>query len=84
MHTAEITLPQVTIQGHYIEDAKAIVTYKRVRAERDVGYYGGIEICALESRKGRPLKRILKHMPQAQWDLLVEYTAEADYFDAGW
>jgi hypothetical protein len=84
MNTIEITLPQVTIQGHYIEDAKAIVSYKRLRAERDVGFFGGIEICGLESRKGRPLCRILKHMPQAQWDLLNEYVSEADYFDGGW
>jgi hypothetical protein len=84
MYQTIAVLPQCEIKGHYIEDAKALVTYKRLRAERDVGFFGGIEIYAIESKSGRPLKRIMKHMPNEAWHRLVDNVAELDWFEAAW
>ena len=81
MYQLEIPL-NVIVNGHLIEDGPVVVTYSRLSSEPDVGYRGGIEILSLESRRGRPLKRILKGMPEEAWDRLVENVCEADYFEA--
>jgi hypothetical protein len=72
------------IKNHLLEDAPVIITYARWGSEPDVGYRGGIEILSLDSRRGRPLKRILKNMPDEAWERLQERVAEIDYFEAAW